>query len=252
MGMRVPWAVAFRQPVRKMPDRHDDRTPSVEPYPAGVRGVPGQVPGTAFFPVGDGRWHGGASPQPLQGGIVFLSLEGASMEAYEGIRSRGGENLEGAAWRNLLGLLELVEVRPEECFFTGYFMGLRMEGHSRGLFPGASDAGFTERCGRLLMHRLSVLRPRAVFTLGSYVPGILGCWSPELAGWTGVRGITRLDAQSSPLVLRARFPKAGHTTNVAALTHPLRHRSDVHRRKYRNTVGHSAEVLMMLDALSAE
>lgn len=224
----------------------------VEPYPAGVQAVGTMVPGTAFFPVGQGTWKDPEIPANPKGGLLFIQHDAGSAADHSTTIVQGSEDLHANGWRNLLELLDQVDVQPTSCFFTSYYLGIRTEAGTGGGSPGAQDAGYTERCGRFLMHTIAVMRPRAVLCLGSYVPGLLGPWSPDLTAWTGVRGLTRLDERAAPMVRSARFPLAGHAANVAALTHPQRHRSDVHRRHYRGTSGHSAEVLMMLDALREE
>lgn len=227
------------------------RLNEVEPYPSGIRPLPTTVSGTAFFPGGSGLWReGGTTPDP-RGGVLFLANDLEAQTEYQGLVDRGKEDLHDPVWRNLLHLMELADLRPEQCFFTCYFMGIRAEDRRSGPYPGAADPGYVSRCGHFLMRQLAEIRPRAIFTLGSYVPGLLGPLSPQLTNWSGIRGLTRLDAESSPLVHQAHFPEAGVTANVAALTHPSLHKADVHRRVYRDTTGHSAEVLLMLDALAA-
>lgn len=234
-----------------MSDRLSHRLHEVEPYPNGVMAVQEQVSGTAFFPSGSGLWSPSSGSVLAPGGILFLANDLGSISDPEQVRQRGADDLQAPVWRNLLQLLDQVEVDLEQCFFTCYYMGIRTAVPGHGNFPGNRDSGFTERCGRYLMYQLALLRPRAIFTLGSYVPGLLAPWSLDLRHWIGLRGLTRIDAHSNPLVLRAHFPEAGITTNVAALTHTSMHNVDVHRRSYRGTQGHSAEVLLMLDALKA-
>jgi hypothetical protein len=224
----------------------------VEPYPAGVVPVPERLPGTAFFPGGAGLWmpDGGALPPMPTGGVMVLGHDFYSEAGYRRFLESRGESTRGPTWRNLLALLARVGVTPEACFFTNVYMGLRAGSRNTGRFPGASDAGFVERCRMFLLEQLRAQRPRVVLSLGSHVPAVAAPLSPELEPWLGCKTLTGLDAASVPLIAAATFdglPDVSAT--VVALTHPSLRWASVGRRRYKGYAGDDAEVAMLEEAL---
>src|SRR5437016_4547953 len=77
-------------------------------YPDGVIPIQERIRGIAFFPGGSGLWNSQPNelPPPLPiGGVIVVGHNFDSETGFERSFSRGGENLKGATWRNLLAFL---------------------------------------------------------------------------------------------------------------------------------------------------
>ena len=236
-------------PVEALWTRHHPPTG----YPARVVRVRAPIPGVAFFPGGYGL-RGSEAGQPLPtfpvGGVMVLGHDFHSETGYRESLARGHEPMTQPTWRNLNALLGEVGIPPERCFYTNLYMGLREGTGTTGVFPGAADAAFVAHCKSFLIEQLRAQRPSLVLTLGVQVPPVVGVMSPELEVWSAGRGLKHLDTVGP---VRANVTWHGaddFTTTVVALIHPsLRHASVRHRR-YRELVGHAAEVRMIEDALA--
>ena len=180
---------------------------------------------------------------------MVLGHDFHSESGYQASRDAGGERLTLPTWRNLLKMLAAAGIRPETCFFTNVYMGLRAGTATTGPFPGAVDRGFVAHCQTFLCEQLRVQRPALVVTLGIHVPPLIGELSPELTSWTTRKGLKHLDA-NGPVRSDVSFSAIdGFRTTVVALIHPsLRHASLRHRR-YKQTRGAEAELQMLRDGM---
>lgn len=226
---------------------------AVAPYPPDVIPVPQLISGTAFFPGGRGVWQWEPqSPLPALpvGGVMVLGHDFHSETGYHASLARGWELRSQPTWRQLTGLLEAAGIPLVQCFFTNVYMGLRKGGRATGRFPGASDSGFVGRCLDFLGVQVGAFRPRIILTLGGYVPSLLARLSDDLEAWRGVTRLIDID-RIGPVDTGARIQSNKCTVRaaVAALTHPSQRSLNVRRRRYRNRVGHDAELLMLRDAL---
>jgi hypothetical protein len=226
----------------------------VEPYPTGVVRVPGRIPGTAFFPGGYGLWQrDGAVPQNP---IMILGHDFHSEAGFRESLDRGGEvvidngqRVMGPTWRSLTCLLKAVDVDPSICFFTNAYMGLREGADPTGRFPGSNNPGFVERCRAFLRLQIRTMRPRAILTLGAWVPAFIAPLSPELECWTKTRSFFDID-NARPMIPNARFPGAPDVVcTVGALTHPSLRGPNVRHRRYAEARGHPAELQLIRNVL---
>jgi hypothetical protein len=227
------------------------RLPAVGPYPKGVLAVPEPIAGTSFFPGGFGLWHPeGGHPLPAMpvGGVMVLGHDFHSEEGYKASLARGCERDTQPTWRNLLTLLERVEIPPARCFFTNVFMGLRAGSGTTGPFPGRHDTEFVDRCRRFLAEQLDVQRPALILTLGTVAPRMLAHLSSDLGDWRAPGSLKALDA-AGPVRRHVRFAEAGGlVASVVALTHPCFRHASVQHRSYGEYQGDEAEVAMLRDA----
>lgn len=233
------------------------RLSEVEPYPKKLRvvAIPERIRGTAFFPGGAGLWRPDPDtplPEMPIGGVMILGQDFHSKRGYEASLAAGHERLSSPTWRQLLPLLDRAGIRPERCFFTNAYMGLREGDKSTGPFPGARDTKFAQRCREFLGVQISVQKPRLILTLGSRAPAVLAELSPELSAWRGASNLAAIDASECPVVFGARFDNIPHVTSVVvAFTHPSQRRLNVGRRRYRGRESDDAEALMLSEAVQA-
>jgi uracil-DNA glycosylase len=236
-------------------DRLWDLMAAVAPYPAGVIAIPRRVAGTSFFPGGSGLWDTSSDkpmpPLPVDG-IMILGHDYDSERGYKKTFRGGEENLNGPTWRNLIGLLKRANISLDRCFFTNFFMGLRVGDSSTGPFPGLKDAAFVKRCQDFLIHQLGAQRPKLVLTLGTYVPGLIANMTPGLLPWSRARNFEKIDAVDQGVLTGVTFdqlPTVPPMTFVS-LVHPCYRQLNAGMRKYKSDCGEAAELRMLADAMS--
>lgn len=223
-------------------------------YPNGVIRIQEHILGTAFFPGGSGLWNSQPNelPPPLPiGGVIVVGHNFDSKTGFERSLSRGGENLKGATWRNLLAFLKQVEIPPEQCFFTNAYVGLRAGAYATGPFPGERDHDFVCWCRNFLLEQLRLMQLRLILSLGAYVPRFLAPLSPELRiMWSDVTRLKTLDERGTALVYPSSFAGVLCQAAVVALTHPACRLVNVKYRQYGDLEGNAAERALVKDALT--
>ena len=145
-------------------------------------------------------------------------------------------------WQVLRRLLVGFNIRPEWCFYTNAYMGLRAAGPETGRFCGARDNEFVNRCAIFFSRQLAVARPKLILMLGMEPLRMLG---PRLFGITAPRTLMACD-NFYPRVCLDYGDAA-----IVVLTHPSLYYANVGRRRYLRLVGADAEAAMVRDAISA-
>lgn len=220
-------------------------------YPPGVLPVPKPIVGTAFFPGGFGLWNpSGKLPLPPfpKGRVMILGHDFHSEDGYQQSVDRGCESENQPTWRNLLELLERAEIRPEGCFFTNVFMGLRAGRATTGVFPGTSNEAFVQHCKNFLLLQLDTQRPSLVITLGVTAPWILGSLSPQLSAWAEQRGLRNLNDANAVHTGVSFKGLADFSTTVVALIHPSQRAANLRHRTFNGQRGDEAEMTMLRTA----
>ena len=214
--------------------------------------VPEQIRGRAFFPGGLGLWEPGPPlPEFPVGGVMVLGHDFHSEAGYRESLRRGGEPATQPTWKSVLKLLENARIPKENCFFTNFYLGLRVGTATTGKFPGACDPVFVEHCRRFLIEQLRVQRPALILVLGVHVARALGKLSPQLGPWARGRGVKHFDAVG-PVQNGITFNDLrGFLTTIVVLTHPSLRPVNIRHRRYGQATGNAAEMAMLRDGLVA-
>ena len=208
----------------------------------------GRIPGTGFFPGGDGLVRprtGMAIPD-----VLIIGQDFGTLAYFNECIERGEELLSQPTWRGILSRLDDAKIDRQRCLFTNAFVGYRKTGRNDGAFPARTIDDYVDRCQTLIARQIGLLRPRAIVALGRYVPSFLSALSPDLP-WGGAFTFKRID-ERRPLA-RAMFGE--HRATVCALVHPSRGRLNARNRRYvsRDGVEHhgiDAEVAMLRDVVA--
>ena len=179
---------------------------------------------------------------------MVLGHDFHSEEGYRASVARKGESETQPTWRVLVSVLGRAGIPLERCFFTNYYMGLRVGKGTTGVFPGAKHPEFVHHCQSFLLDQVETQRPRLILTLGRYTPTGIAALSPDLAEWGAGRGFKHLDKVGA--VRRdVRFPDAPDAAaTVVALTHPCFRHASIRYRRYGDLIGDAAEMAMLADA----
>jgi hypothetical protein len=185
-------------------------------------------------------------PMPI-GGVMVLGHDFHSEVAFARSLEAGTEVNLSPTWPNLLQFLNEAGIKPEHCFFTNAYMGLRRGSKTTGRFPGSADRPFVERCRRFFLRQLSVQRPRVILVLGRFVPSFIAPLSPQLHSWARAQTFAQLDS-ASPIFHDVHFMDLP-PCSVVVLTHPCLRRSNTRQRHYGALTGHEAELAMVREAV---
>lgn len=217
----------------------------VPPFPPGVSAVPEPIEGTAFFPGGLGLWmeEVGRDCDFPTGDCMVVGQDFNTVATYERARQMGSEVGSSPTWRVLIRLLMRFSIRPESCFYTNAYMGLRAAGRETGRFCGARDNEFVNRCVMFFRRQLEVVRPRLILMLGMEPLRVLG---PRLFGIKAPLTLMACDTFYPRVCLGCDDDAA-----IVVITHPSLYYANVGRRRYLRLVGADAEAAMVRDAMSA-
>ena len=221
----------------------------LEPYPDGVLPIPEIIPGTAFFPGGDGLWKQDRVGSIKENGVMILGHNFDSEKGYERSRRNRTENINGPTWSRTLHLLKAVHIDPQHCFFTNLYMGLIVGNRSRGRFPGEVDRDFVRRCQELFLSQVALLKPAMIITLGLPVPRLIAPLAKELKAWEELSSIKDLNA--SPFFTGVKFSDQLAPCTVVGVIHPCYAERNIRHRVYDGYTGPDVEELILRDAVAA-
>jgi hypothetical protein len=209
----------------------------------------GHIPGTGFFPGGDGlvlpRVGRMAMPD-----VLIVGHDFGTLEYFNECIKRGEELLSQPTWRGILSRLDDAEIGRHRCLFTNAFIGYRKTGRNDGAFPARAIDDYVDRCQGLIARQIALLRPRVIVALGRFVPHFLSGLSPDLP-WAGALTFKRIDERRP--VARAMFGE--HRAMVCTLVHPSRGHLNARNRRYISLDGVEhrgidAEVAMLMDVVA--
>ena len=218
--------------------------------PEGLSHVDRRIPGTAFFPGGDGV----IKPRDIAAlpDIMVVGRDFGTLEYLQDCLRMGEERPSQPTWRPLLSRIRAADIDPHRCYFTNAFVGFRRAGGNTDFCCDHDSDEFRERCRALLQFQVLQLRPRAIVALGKDVPSFLGTLSPDLGRWANCKRFPDMDA-AGPLIRGASF--GAYRSNVCVLVHPSkswlneRARWYVDSSGYRHT-GAAAEIAILRDAIA--
>lgn len=223
------------------------RLTQVEPLPESLAPISAMLGGTAFFPGGCGLWLDGTNEQFPD--IMVVGQDFSTLEEHRNMLAGHSTDLDTATWRNFRPFAAEGGLDLHRCFFTNALMGLRVSGSSLGANPAYKkhNSEFMNRSHAFLEMQVAAIRPRLILVLGKHAAQIFAACSAELAVWANST-FDEIDKRSHGLVINARIGTV--TTACVALTHPSFRHANVGRRRYRNMVGHAAELALLREALN--
>lgn len=204
------------------------------------------IPGRAFFPGGAGLFFATReNPLPLmpQRPIMFVGHNFDSETSYAESLKRGEELLSEGTWKGLLSLLYDSKINPTDCFFTNAIMGLFPGSESVGDSPGFLDSQFRSRCAEYLRFQISVVKPRALITMGLQAFQVTREACPVSANMG-----TRLDWKSIDASGQQFAPSVDLGDQIfsfAAIVHPSYRARNVRLRSFEGKIGNDAEIELM-------
>lgn len=203
---------------------------------------------TAFFPGGTGIMEDTNCVSNKR--IMVLGQDFGSEAGFERSKKEDSDKdiLKNPTWRNILHLLDEVNINPKDCFFTNIILGIRKSCKATGKSPAFRDKDFIEDCRKYFLFQLDIQKPKAIFVLGKYVAQFLSTTSDKLIDWKHIDNYSKFDS-SGQLVMRDVTFYNNHRCNLVVLTHPSLRPVNIRKRKYKGQIGHEAEIQMIADVL---
>lgn len=210
----------------------------------------GRIPGTAFFPGGDGLVRPRVNEDRPD--VLIVGHDFGTLTYFGSCIVAGEDRTTQATWRGILARLAAASVDPQRCLFSNAFVGYRKAGGNTDDFPARMDREYLRRCRAFMERQIDALRPRAIVALGKHVPWFLAGISRDLP-WISAREFAEID-RLGPFVSGASFGE--HHANVCVLVHPSFGLLNVGRRRYVDARGEAhagveAEVALLRDAMQA-
>jgi hypothetical protein len=232
-------------------------------YPPGIDKVCADISGPAFFPGGKGLVKRGdaigtyavGTDLPVRG-IMILGNNFDNCKGYRRTKSdgtelpvRSGQKIKNVTWRNLLPLLNEVNIDVAKCFFTNAFMGVTDSDSNRGSHEGHRNKPFHADCHRVFLLALKLQCPRLVVTLGlpalQFVSDLISWGDCAPQHWA--RSWSSIDRSALPMQIR--ISECPQPISVVPVVHPCFRPQNVWRRTYLKREGKAAEIKMLKDAI---
>ncbi len=122
-----------------------------------------KMKGPGFFPGCTGIHNSESAFQ-----VKFVMVVGQDFDTkinYDKV-GENGEVDSNITWTNLKKLLDDINIRKDNCFFTNTYMGLRKNGKNTGASPAKKSPGFIKQCQDFFLEQLRVINPKLVLILG--------------------------------------------------------------------------------------
>lgn len=224
--------------VKKLFDALDDLT-----YPKTMKKVKGEISGLAFFPGGKGTFDN--IDNLTNKSIMIIGQDFDSEKNYTLSLKSGKEDInKNPTWRNLIALLEEVNVSPDLCFFTNAIMGIRKGHKGTGKSPAFNDTNFIKKCQDFFLLQLIVQKPEKILVLGKQAASVLSKTAKKLETWENIPNYKILDTNNNQIKKDVVFNN-GFKSDLVILTHPSFRPQNIHRRTYKSFSGHLAEINMI-------
>ncbi len=221
-------------------------------YPDGCLQVPAPIAYTSFFPGGLGLWNPARSDVLAEfpvGGVMVLGHDFHSERGYEKSLELGMESPNQPTWRSLTKMLREAGVPLESCFFTNFYMGLRLGAATTGRYPGSLSPRFVTECRDFLRVQLEVQQPRLVLVLGAWVPSLVAPLGRGLEPWTSRTTLREIDERGLSILSNVQLHSGGSSV-WAALSHPSFYPRSASGRVFRGHEGREAHELLVTEAVS--
>lgn len=204
------------------------------------------IPGRAFFPGGAGLFFATREnplPPMPQRPIMFVGHNFDSETSYAESLKRGEELVGEGTWKGLLALLTDAHINPHDCYFTNAIMGLFPGSQSVGDSPGFLDAEFRSRCAEYLRFQISVVKPRAVITMGLQAFQVFREACAVFLGMHHSLDWKSIDAAGHQFA--AKIELESQAFSFAAMVHPSYRARNVRVRSFEGKIGKDAETELL-------
>jgi uracil-DNA glycosylase len=190
-------------------------------YPAGVmEDRSGRIPGTGFFPGSTGMVEGSKTLEQRR--VMVLGQDQDNEKGHDKSEKKGDERY-SKTWENMKALFDQAGIDEEDCFFTNYIMGVRVNSkRNTGPSPALAHQAFMRACSAFFMEQLKAQQPTVILTLGMIPFKLLSLVSTSLRFRSiGVESFQALEDRELLVVDEVVFDALpGERFVVVPLCHP--------------------------------
>jgi hypothetical protein len=211
--------------------------------------IKNEITGRAFFPGGNGTFNHDTNLNDKD--IMILGQDFDCLKNYNKSFKLQLEKIEtNPTWKNILLFLKELNINSDRCFFANAILGARNSEKATGKSPAFKDKIFINNCRNFFLYQVELQKPKIILVLGIHVATFLSNTSKDLECWNKIKNFKDLDAENIQKI-NAVFNN-GVKSNVILLTHPSFRNLNVNRRKYKNYIGHDAEIQMVKEAIESK
>lgn len=183
-----------------------------------------KIGGTAFFPGGEGLWE----KSDVEIDVLVLGQDFGTKAYYDKILAdETVKDTDCPTWINMLALFNKVGIKPERCFFSNVFMGLRTEDNMTGsLIRKSSEYDkYRMQSADFLIKQIQIINPKVIIVLGNEPTKMLMNVLP-LKDWYSMNKVSDITT-----IAKAEYSEAEYL--CVALCHPSMRNSNKRFRKYK-------------------
>ncbi|EKD26257.1 MAG: hypothetical protein ACD_79C01298G0002 [uncultured bacterium] len=223
----------------------------VTAYPATICRMEGMLPGTAFFPGGQGLFIANPEHKPEFpfGKIMVLGQDFDNATGFRSTIQNGDyDELNTPTWRIMLPLLKNVGINLSTCFFTNAIMGVRNAEGNIGTSPAFNSPEFLQQCQDFFIHQLTIQKPKLVIVLGKNVARFLLPLSENFNAWKPCE-LSAFRQRQNWILNNVSFESiTDYSARFLFLIHPSMLNSNVKRITYGTLSGKDAVHLLLRNA----
>ena len=131
-----------------------------------------------FFPGGKGTFGNGNIISDKD--IMILGQDFDCEKNLKISKENGKEDIvKNPTWRNLIKVLNELEISVDNCFFTNAIMGVREGDKGTGKSPAFKHSEFICACQKFFLYQLDIQKPKAIFVLGKFTAEFLASTSRD-------------------------------------------------------------------------
>lgn len=174
-------------------------------YPDGVmEDRSGRIQGPGFFPGSTGIVVGTKVLASRR--IMVLGQDQDNQKGHDKSEAKGDE-LYSKTWTNMTDLFGQAQIDIEDCFFTNFIMGVRVNSkRNTGPSPALAHPAFMVACSAFFIQQLVMQRPKVILCLGMIPFKLLSLVSTGLRLRSiGIDTFKELDARGMNVIQDVRF-----------------------------------------------
>ncbi len=223
--------------------------------------VTGEIKGFSFFPGGKGTYYDSEESPDKSEKIsdkeyMILGHDWGTLSYYNKDMNKPESKKDPTdpTCRNLKNLLEQVNIKPENCFFTNAILGVRKDIKITAKPPAfeKENEEFLRYCRDFFKKQVSIQRPKVIFVLGRYpakfLAPILAPLNDKTKVWGKFPNFKTIDEQGAQVIKNVEI-LPNLFVNFVLLVHPSWSHVTSKGRTYKTYQGPKAEIEMIKEAM---
>lgn len=117
-----------------------------------------------FFPVCTGTFDGSIDLSDKR--LMIVGQDFGKVCDANNAQANGEDFEKVSTWKQMLQMLEKLEIHAKDCFFTNYLMGVRNSKTNMGPSPGLKSKDYVKSCLSFFEYQVEYIKPDMIVFLG--------------------------------------------------------------------------------------